>query len=68
MKYNEDIVYSNKHFSKVAGVTILEVNSLESHFISLLNYELFISENQYKECLDYLMISVFGESDLVNVI
>ena len=62
MKYNEDIVYSNKHFSKVAGVSVLETNSLESHLLVLLKYELFISEEQYKECLEYLLSTVFGEN------
>jgi hypothetical protein len=68
MKYNEDIVYSNNHFSKVAGVSILEVNFLESHLLELLSYELFISEEQYKECLDYLLNSIMEETNKLTLI
>eukprot|EP00914_Ancora_sagittata_P007210 GHVO01014268.1.p1 GENE.GHVO01014268.1~~GHVO01014268.1.p1 ORF type:complete len:500 (-),score=40.78 GHVO01014268.1:198-1697(-) len=46
-KFFDDVYYSNAFYARVGGVKTREINSLESHFLSLINYQLFVSPQEY---------------------
>ena len=54
LKYNEDSIYSNKYYSEVAGVSLKELNSMENSFLELLDFKLFVSEEEFKKYNFYL--------------
>ena len=54
IKYNEDQIYDNVYFSKVAGVPVSELNYLERKFIEIINYDLFVSDELFKKYYKYL--------------
>lgn len=43
IKINEDDYYSNSYYSKVAGISVKELNVLEFDFVRLIRYNLFIN-------------------------
>ena len=53
-KYNEDIIYDNLYYSKIAGVEIKELLDLENAFLNYIDFELFISNDIYKQYSEYL--------------
>jgi len=53
-KYNEDIIYDNLYYSKIAGVEIKELLVLENTFLNYIDFELFISNVIYKQYSEYL--------------
>lgn len=54
MKYNEDNCFSMNHYCKVVGVDKLELVKLEYCFLQLIEYDLFISDELYNQCNEYL--------------
>ena len=53
-KYNEDIIYDNLFYSKIAGVTIKELLILENYFLNIIDFDLFVSEDIYQKYSEYL--------------
>jgi hypothetical protein len=54
IKYNEDDFYTNNYYSKVGGISINEMNSLEYEFVKLLKYSLFVKTLTYEKYKTYL--------------
>ena len=54
IKYNEDIIYDTKFYSKVAGVSVEELKILESAFLKIIDFQLFVSEELYNKYYNYL--------------
>jgi hypothetical protein len=54
IKYNEDDIFTNEYYSKVAGISLPEVNSMEHLFLKLINFELFIENDYYNKYIDNL--------------
>ena len=54
IKYNEDDIYTNKYYSQLAGIPLEELNTMENHFLELIDYNLFIHENEFKKYEEYL--------------
>ncbi len=54
-KYNEDYYYSMIFYSKLGGVTIGELNLLESKFLLLIRYNLYVHVNLYEKYYNDLM-------------
>ncbi|KAJ9446031.1 Cyclin-U4-1 [Diplonema papillatum] len=48
-KYQDDHFYSNKFYSQLGGVTLCELSRLEQHFLFHVQWELFVSEEQFAE-------------------
>jgi len=48
-KLLDDVIYNNKYYSHVGGIEVKELNSLESKFLNMLNYNLSISTELF-EC------------------
>jgi hypothetical protein len=58
IKYNEDIFYDNKYYAEVFGVKSKELKLIEYSFMRLLNFNLFILEEQYSKYENYIENSV----------
>ena len=47
IKYNCDEFYDNVYYAHVAGTSLKEFNEIEEEFLCILEYNLFIHEDQY---------------------
>ena len=47
IKYNCDEFYDNVYYAYVAGISLKEFNEIEEEFLCILEYNLFIHEDQY---------------------
>lgn len=54
IKYNEDSIYNNKYYSDVAGVTLNELNLIESKFIELCDCKMFVPYKVFENYCYYL--------------
>ena len=54
IKYNEDIIYSNSFYSKIAGLTSNELINLEKTFLEMIKFNLFVTDEIYKKYYEYL--------------
>ena len=54
IKYNEDKIYNNSFYSKVAGISMKELNALENKFLIIIDFDLFISKEVYEKYYNYL--------------
>lgn len=54
IKYNEDKVYKNSSYARVAGISVKELNKLEREFLILIKYELFITKEKFEKYKNYL--------------
>ncbi|KAI9350909.1 cyclin-domain-containing protein, partial [Obelidium mucronatum] len=54
-KYLQDRNYSNKAWSKISGLSVLEINSNEFKFLSLIDYELFVGHETFANWTALLM-------------
>jgi hypothetical protein len=54
IKYNEDDVFSNEHYAKIAGISILEFNKLEAEAYFMMDFNLFIEDSFYKKYYGHL--------------
>ena len=59
-KYNEDEIYSSDFYAKLGGISKIELNNLEYDFLSMINFNLFISEDLFYK---YYGLLVENESD-----
>ncbi|PFH36868.1 hypothetical protein BESB_050600 [Besnoitia besnoiti] len=48
-KFFDDVYYSNKHYARVGGVRTREMNLLETQFLTLINYHLYVSPQEYDQ-------------------
>ena len=55
IKYNEDLIYKMDYYSKIAGVSLKELKKLESEFVSKINFELYINDNDFEKYREYLI-------------
>ena len=49
MKINEDCINKNLYYSKIAGVPVKELITLENEFLKIIDFELFVSDEIYKK-------------------
>jgi hypothetical protein len=54
VKYNEDLVFSNELFAGIGGLPLKELNKMESEFLSLTEFTVFVQEDVYNEYVRYL--------------
>jgi hypothetical protein len=54
IKFNEDKIYPNSFYAKIAGISVKELNKLESAFLKLIDFKLFISDEIYDVYSSYL--------------
>ena len=63
IKYNEDVFCSLKFYAKLGGITLNELRNLEVNFISLINFNLFVSDELFSKYNDYLLSSDNDDDD-----
>ena len=56
IKYNEDRIYKMKYYASIAGVSEKELRILESVFLSLVRFNLYINEKEYEKYSNCLLI------------
>ena len=54
IKYNEDKIYKNKFYAKIAGISVKELTKLESGFLNLIEFKLFVSDEIYQVYSSFL--------------
>ena len=55
VKFLEDEYFSNKYYSKVAGVPLPQLNRMEFEFLSSLEFEVFIEKETFQSYRNYLL-------------
>lgn len=55
IKYNEDQIYKNNFYAKIAGITTTELSNIENEFIDQIKFNFFVSEEEYKQYYTYLL-------------
>ena len=63
IKYNEDVFCSLNFYAKLGGITLNELRNLEVNFISLINFNLFVSDELFSKYNDYLLSSDNDDDD-----
>ena len=54
IKYNEDIYFDNKYYSKIAGVPSKELKKMESEYLKLIKFELYVNKNVFDKYKNYI--------------
>ena len=54
IKYNEDIIFNFDYYSKVAGISIKELQILENDFSVLLRFKFFVSQELFDNYKSYI--------------
>ena len=62
IKYNEEIYYSMIYYSKIGGVSVIELNNLEFEFFILIKFKLFVQTTLFEKYYNDLM-SLKDDSD-----
>ena len=52
IKFYDDRFYSNEYYSRVGGIPCVEMNRLEADMLSLLDYDLTVTSEQYDAYLN----------------
>ena len=47
IKYLDDVYYDNETYSKIGGITLMEINSLENEFLNKIQYDLYVSDDLF---------------------
>ena len=55
IKYNEENYYSMTYYSKIGGITLSELNNLESECLVLIGYNLFVKTNLFEKYYNGLL-------------
>ena len=54
IKYNEDNFYELKHYAEIAGVETKELKAIESNFLNMIDFKLFVNKIQFDKYSNYL--------------
>ena len=54
IKYNEDQIYEFKYYAKIAGISIKELQDIESEFLDSLNFSLYVENDLFFQYQTYL--------------
>jgi len=54
-KFLDDLYYSNKHWARIGGLNLQEVNTLELKLLFLLSFSVGVSRDDYQEYLQGLV-------------
>ena len=54
IKYNEDVYYDNKYYAKIAGVSSKELRKMESEYLKLIKFELYVNKNVFDKYKNYI--------------
>ncbi|GBG29984.1 Cyclin-U2-1 [Hondaea fermentalgiana] len=65
-KWTEDGVISTEWWARVAGVSMAEVNKLESAFCNIMHFELFIDDQEYANALEDFCLGDDADTDRLS--
>jgi hypothetical protein len=60
VKFFDDVYYSNAYYAKVGGVKGPEMNVLEIHFLRLIDWQLFVSPEEFDLYKTNVLVAVAG--------
>ena len=60
-KFFEDKYYKNSYYAKVGGIATTELNILELQFLTFIDFQLFVSEEEF-ENYQHTLLNFFGKS------
>ena len=63
IKYNEDDYFDNTFYAKVGGVSRKEIDKLEYEFLSLIDFNLYVSEEVFDKYNNYIKSVEFDEDE-----
>lgn len=46
-KYLDDVFHTNSHYAKVGGLSVAELNALEQRFLTVVQYKLYVNEQDF---------------------
>jgi len=58
VKFFDDVYYSNAYYAKVGGVKTKEVNTLEQHFLRLIDWQLAVTPQEYEQYRNQVFAAV----------
>ncbi len=62
VKFFDDVYYSNAYYAKVGGVKGPEMNVLELHFLRLIDWQLFVSPEEFDLYKTNVLVAVAGNT------
>eukprot|EP00747_Dinoflagellata_sp_TGD_P211924 gnl/TRDRNA2_/TRDRNA2_85090_c0_seq1.p1 gnl/TRDRNA2_/TRDRNA2_85090_c0~~gnl/TRDRNA2_/TRDRNA2_85090_c0_seq1.p1 ORF type:complete len:203 (+),score=33.50 gnl/TRDRNA2_/TRDRNA2_85090_c0_seq1:99-707(+) len=62
VKFFDDVYYSNSYYARVGGLQTKEVNSLEAHFLRLIEWKLHVLPQEYEQYRNQVNIAISGAS------
>lgn len=65
-KFYDDLYYSNSFYAKIGGVKTTEINLLEAHFLSLIDFDLYVSGVDYEICRSRVANSEWWSLECLN--
>lgn len=57
-KFFDDVFYSNSFYASVGGIRTKEINLLELQFLTLLDYNLYVTPREYDQYLRNVLAAV----------
>ena len=54
IKYNEDEQYKIEYYAQIGGMAVKEIFGLENEFVSRVEFNFYINEEEYKKYSDYI--------------
>ena len=54
IKFNDDKFFDNEFYSKIGGISCVELNSLEYEILEMLNYGLVVTSEEYDKYSDHI--------------
>ena len=52
IKYNEEIIFDNKFFARIGGISLSEMNFLETVYLNLINFKLYVSDEIFETYIE----------------
>ena len=55
---HEDVMWDNKEFAKLMGLSLSSLNLLELEFLNFIEFQLFLTNYEFEEYLEELLLGV----------
>jgi hypothetical protein len=52
IKYNEEVIFDNKFFARIGGISLSEMNFLEIVYLNLINFKLYVSDEIFETYIE----------------
>eukprot|EP01059_Diplonema_ambulator_P033700 TRINITY_DN7178_c0_g1_i1.p1 TRINITY_DN7178_c0_g1~~TRINITY_DN7178_c0_g1_i1.p1 ORF type:complete len:397 (+),score=88.38 TRINITY_DN7178_c0_g1_i1:80-1192(+) len=65
-KLHDDVYYSNKYYASIGGLGLKETNQIEASFLEQTDWDMYVSEEEYKMYMNDLKVAYPGGVQDVN--